>query len=405
MRKEAPAIAFVSKTLYWLAPAMVREGLIANNHWIPNACVRAISLFAEEDLHLPATVLAAVDEGALDYISQAPVLVVAAAYKADFKRAKDRREAAGRFKGACRQHPRLRDLLREYELSPQLRALSGQALRRAHLPLLKLLSTIDPSPLAQVIPRTPADQRHWLDALHSLRAHMRLHGGDTDWFIAWAAVRIREPAAMRASVELADFARNSGSRFDRDWSFLQARAACERWHEDTARRAIESRYTPAQLAEVADYGQLPLEITLHGHDFIALRTRPAIFEEGARMHHCVATYAETVFARRCWLYSVRRDGQRIATLELRVAAPPGAVPRFIVNQLKGPFNRVPAPQVHVAATALLQCATGAAPPLLPPPEPPPMPRLHIRHRRGPDHPAQREQLLCRLRQMLAGMHA
>lgn len=353
MRNATQKSQIGNELLYWLAPAMAREGLIKNDSWIPQACSRAVQLFSQEDLHLPATVLAALDEGAIDYIAQAPVLVVAATAKADLSRAKDRELVAGRFKAACAARPRLKDLMRQYGLALQLRALSGHALRREHLPLLEPLSTIAPSPLAQAIPGSAEDQARWLSQLQALRSHLRLHGR-SDWFVAWAAVNLRDAAAWRYATELADFARHLRSRFDRSWSFTQARAASERWHCDIARRSVESRYSAAQLAEIADYAPLPVEAEFDGYTFHALRTRPAIFEEGACMHHCVATYVETVFARQCWLYSVQRGGQRIATLEVRLARPvPGRTARFLMPQIKGPFNRAPPVEALKAADKLV----------------------------------------------------
>ena len=71
MRKDMTA-------LQWLAPSMARDGLIKNSAWIPPACEAAVALFGDSRLHLPATLLAALNPYAIDYIRQAPALVTAA---------------------------------------------------------------------------------------------------------------------------------------------------------------------------------------------------------------------------------------------------------------------------------------------------------------------------------------
>src|SRR5262249_24311101 len=38
-----------------------------------------------------------------------------------------------------------------------------------------------------------------------------------------------------------------------------------------------------------------------------------LYREGASMHHCVGTYAEEVKAGRYYVYSICRDGERVAT--------------------------------------------------------------------------------------------
>lgn len=85
-----------------------------------------------------------------------------------------------------------------------------------------------------------------------------------------------------------------------------------------------------------------------GFMFTPLTTREDIAEEGAAMGHCVASYARMVAIRECALWSLRRDGERVATLE--VGAECGA--DFItVRQLYGPGN-APAPREAWRAATL-----------------------------------------------------
>ena len=66
--------------LQWLAPSMARDGLLKNGDWVLPAAAEAEKMFSDAQLHLPAQFLAALNKFALDYIRQAPVLVVAAAH-------------------------------------------------------------------------------------------------------------------------------------------------------------------------------------------------------------------------------------------------------------------------------------------------------------------------------------
>lgn len=351
-----PHAANLAPLLHWVAPRTAHKALIANNPWLPAACMRGAALFADKALHGPATVLAAAHEAAIDYLTQAPVLVVAAAAKSDLALREHREQAAAHFKVVCSVRPRLRDVMRHYGLAPQLRALSGQALRQDHRRLLKALSEVPPSRLAQTIPGTPAEQTAWLAAAEEWRRLALRLTPDTDWIVAWAAGNSCHlpTGAIFASADLIDFACRNREAFDTSWSIAEASLACERWHEAIVRQIYEVGCTAEQLAAVADYGPLPDEAVVDGHMFVALRTRPRIYEEGRAMHHCVATYAEQVFAGRCWIYSVVRGDERIATLELRPAAN-----GFALAQIKAHCNRPPPAGTTVAAVRFLAAINDA----------------------------------------------
>ena len=62
------------------------------------------------------------------------------------------------------------------------------------------------------------------------------------------------------------------------------------------------------------------------------------------MHHCVGTYADNVTSGDCYVYSVRRDGRRIATAKIvRTVSD-----RPALEQIRGPCN-APVPKKIVAA--------------------------------------------------------
>ena len=70
-----------------------------------------------------------------------------------------------------------------------------------------------------------------------------------------------------------------------------------------------------------------------GYEMVPLRTAAELVEEGQIMDNCVGTYAGMVAARECFIFSVRRGAQRVATLEVRWH---GGRPR--IWQLEAPGN-------------------------------------------------------------------
>jgi hypothetical protein len=67
-----------------------------------------------------------------------------------------------------------------------------------------------------------------------------------------------------------------------------------------------------------------------------LRSWRALFWEGRKMRHCVATYGQKVQSGRCSIWSLRRDGSRVLTVEVRNK-------RAAIVQVKGYLNRRPVP--------------------------------------------------------------
>jgi hypothetical protein len=89
----------------------------------------------------------------------------------------------------------------------------------------------------------------------------------------------------------------------------------------------------------------------HGYRFLPLRSAAELQEEGERMKHCVATYAGRVAAGTCLIYSVRRGGKRVATME--IAPAPGQALTAGIVQVKGLRNASPGTDVLRAAQAWL----------------------------------------------------
>ena len=93
-----------------------------------------------------------------------------------------------------------------------------------------------------------------------------------------------------------------------------------------------------------------------GYDFVAVATAEAIAAEAEAMSNCVKSYACEIAQDYERLFSIRRDGVRVATLS--VAFPTDA-PFLQLTQLKGPANVPAAPEVWFAARRWVMAQTPA----------------------------------------------
>jgi hypothetical protein len=104
------------------------------------------------------------------------------------------------------------------------------------------------------------------------------------------------------------------------------------WHREEARREMERRKEAggcvAWSALVQWFQQGDLEA-------FSLNNSDDLWEEGAAMVHCVGGYDERCFHNQSRIYSVRRKGERVATLELRFDDR-----QWTIGQLYGPGNTV-----------------------------------------------------------------
>jgi len=100
------------------------------------------------------------------------------------------------------------------------------------------------------------------------------------------------------------------------------------WHEAVANNlhgpnsAFPDPWYPA--ARLGDYEILPIE------------DAASLYREGTAMHHCVGTYGDQVQRGDLYVYSIRRSGERVATLAIgRHDGSPYLV------QIRGPCNTDP----------------------------------------------------------------
>jgi hypothetical protein len=85
------------------------------------------------------------------------------------------------------------------------------------------------------------------------------------------------------------------------------------------------------------------------YEVVPIDNSAALYREGAAMHHCVGTYAGAVRGGTLYIYSVRRDGERVATLALARSAVSAAL-----SQIRGPCNTQPDKRIVAAVRRWLR---------------------------------------------------
>ena len=133
-------------------------------------------------------------------------------------------------------------------------------------------------------------------------------------------------------------------RFNPSMALKTAIKASHDWHEaDAGDRALPPPWYPPA--------------TQGGFDIVPLTTSADLYREGHAMHHCVATYVDQVRQGASYVFSVRSDGKRIATISLICRGE-----TVSIHQLRGPRNAAPPKAVTAAVRQWLraQRTTAAA---------------------------------------------
>lgn len=149
----------------------------------------------------------------------------------------------------------------------------------------------------------------------------------------------------------------------REWKLLALWA----WHalhpDAPAHRFLETRFVAsmsiAHAVEAARLWQQNLIVHLYfagaplddvwfragefeGYDFQPLATEDAIIAEARAMNHCVRAYGRDAALNQCRLWSMRKDGARVATIRI---ACPYRQPLPQIVELEGPGNTAQPPDV------------------------------------------------------------
>lgn len=120
------------------------------------------------------------------------------------------------------------------------------------------------------------------------------------------------------------------------WQWIERQSNA--WHEQQARNEATTLYTwDSALGTYQD----------NGYDVVPLTSSEDLAAEGARMHHCVAAYAEYCHEGRSRIFSIRKNGEHLATAEL---VNNGL--HWSLNQNRGPCNGHPGSDIIAIAFRL-----------------------------------------------------
>jgi PcfJ-like protein len=181
--------------------------------------------------------------------------------------------------------------------------------------------------------------RIWLRAVH--HAHLRAGPDFAEWTAGHASqIPVGSENELLSFLhDTADWVRashgNDGHQFvvrpfKPTMSLRTVTKLSAEWHEAVASNLTGPQHTfPAPWFPAA---------TVNGVEIIPIDNSADLYREGAFMHHCIGTYAENVRRGIYYVYSIRRDGERVATAGLVFH---GA--RAILQELRGPCN-TPAPK-------------------------------------------------------------
>lgn len=349
-----------------------------DDEWRIAARKRACKLFPNQGLQPMATLMASSHPYAIDYLEQAPVIVLAVTRGRYHERRSERAYIAGAIAEKSRRGDRLRDVLRDYGLPLQLRKLAGSALTPKRWPIIIRLSALKPSTLAQIIPSTNGSQIAWMRALGKWLGRMKYRSASNPGLnFEWAAGALSglPYGQHEVAADLADFVAANADTFNPRWTLAQAERAKEEWHVRLARRSDAAKQMEAAgvgFEAQVDYSPLPDSTEIDGYSLVALRSGQDLFTEGAAMRHCVASYIQSVVTGKSRIYSIRLEDRRVATLEVQPTSTkkkprtvigangktfdayeivPGG---FKIAQLKGPCNSAVPKKVREAADAFVR---------------------------------------------------
>jgi hypothetical protein len=96
--------------------------------------------------------------------------------------------------------------------------------------------------------------------------------------------------------------------FNADMSLVTVTKLSAEWHEAVAANMtgpdseFPEPWCPGGVSE--------------GFDIVPITSSADLYREGKLMHHCAGAYAGAVHSGTCYIFSVRKDGEPVATLEL-----------------------------------------------------------------------------------------
>jgi len=243
---------------------------------------------------------------------------------------------------------RLRDVAAVMQIPMALRRVKPGA---AHL---AAVACHNPEWIISLMPDSLPRMRTWLRAVD--HAHLRAGPDLAEWTAGHAfQIPVESENEILSFVhDLADWVRashgNDGHQFvvrpfRPTMSLRTVTKLSGEWHEAVASNLTGPQHTfPAPWFPAAK---------VNGVEIIPIDNSADLYREGASMHHCVGTYAEEVRAGRYYVYSICRDGERLATAGLILIGD-----RVRLHEIRGPCNAAVPKQI----TAIVQRWLGAQAP-------------------------------------------
>jgi hypothetical protein len=197
-------------------------------------------------------------------------------------------------------------------------------------------------------PTHPKQAAPWFEAISA--SSRWAHDGFALWCARTYGVRLPQRRAHLIRL-LCLWAWFSGRPDTRGYALME-----KPWHPDmTLRAALDAAWTWQEMLELdLDLGATPVTRNWlepgfsDGYEFLPLPSAAEIDEEAAAMRNCLRTYSADVRRGYSRLWSVRRDGERIATLEVNRTNN-----ILIVGQLCLAGNAPAPPPLWLAATRWL----------------------------------------------------
>ena len=119
------------------------------------------------------------------------------------------------------------------------------------------------------------------------------------------------------------------------------RSLSSEWHEAAAFNRNGGYYEfPEPWAQAGKVGD---------NDIVPITNSLELYREGHAMHHCVGTYGKSVCNGLCYIFSVRTEGVRIATIKLVQSEG-----RVSMGQIRGPRNAPVTDKIKRAAKKWLK---------------------------------------------------
>ncbi len=208
--------------------------------------------------------------------------------------------------------------------------------------------------IINLIPNTDTEARYWLRrVIYAYRAC------DEDYAL-WMARHKRFPFRDRARephVLLAAWAWFSKNRETSGHKLLR-----KSWTENISmiRAYDEARAWERRLRLAAALGEGLRDTwfeggTVHGYEFVALRTVEDFLNESRVMGNCLDQYGDQVTRENIRVFSLRKSGKHLADVEIGYHEDDPAIP--MIEQLRGPKNKRAAPKLWQAAYAWLGSQT------------------------------------------------